>query len=254
MNIWFKWHRRIGLAVAPILLMLAITGVLINHVDSLGWQARQVYSSVIASLYGIPSQTVTGGIPLEGQLKNQWLYQVGTDIFLDTNPITQCEQSLVGGVLRRQSLAVLCEDRLLLLTLQGELIEQIPTLPAPLTALGHTGEETLVVQAQERVGKSGKQWQFDESNGDWLSVSGDDKAQWSQFQSLPAAMSAQVNADIPIPGLTQERVLLDLHSGRLFGQWGVWVVDASGVLLVFLIFSGVFTWLLRTLKRRKKKR
>ena len=43
-------------------------------------------------------------------------------------------------------------------------------------------------------------------------------------------------------GLPVERVLLDLHSGRIFGKPGVYVVDAAAILFLVLAASGVWLW------------
>ena len=42
-----------------------------------------------------------------------------------------------------------------------------------------------------------------------------------------------------------ERLLLDLHSGRFFGRFGPWVMDAAAVLIVLLGVSGTWIWLRR---------
>ena len=43
---------------------------------------------------------------------------------------------------------------------------------------------------------------------------------------------------LPSARISMERWLLDAHSGRLFGRWGVWIVDALALLLCVLVFSG----------------
>jgi uncharacterized iron-regulated membrane protein len=43
-------------------------------------------------------------------------------------------------------------------------------------------------------------------------------------------------------GLSLERVLLDLHSGRILGEAGVWLVDAAALLFLLLAGSGVWLW------------
>ena len=45
--------------------------------------------------------------------------------------------------------------------------------------------------------------------------------------------------------LTFERVLLDLHSGRIFGRAGPLVMDAAAVLFIALALTGFWMWLRR---------
>ncbi|MFT5351416.1 MAG: hypothetical protein ACI9MF_002239 [Gammaproteobacteria bacterium] len=44
-------------------------------------------------------------------------------------------------------------------------------------------------------------------------------------------------------GLSLERILLDLHSGRLLGNAGVFIVDLAALFFVFLALSGSWMWL-----------
>ena len=67
--------------------------------------------------------------------------------------------------------------------------------------------------------------------------------------SLPPALRDALTARQPLPGISRERVLLDLHSGRLFGWPGVLLVDLIGIGLGLMVLSGVWTSL-----RRKKRR
>jgi len=42
--------------------------------------------------------------------------------------------------------------------------------------------------------------------------------------------------------LTTERLFQDLHSGRLFGPGGVWLVNLSSLLLIVLSITGLWIW------------
>ncbi len=46
----------------------------------------------------------------------------------------------------------------------------------------------------------------------------------------------------PAAGFSYERLFLDLHSGRAFGGWGIWLVDLVGLGLMGLIVSGILAW------------
>ena len=48
--------------------------------------------------------------------------------------------------------------------------------------------------------------------------------------------------NIPEPIITLERVIIDIHSGHFFGVTGPYFMDAAAVAMLFLIFSGVYTW------------
>ncbi len=43
-------------------------------------------------------------------------------------------------------------------------------------------------------------------------------------------------------GLPLERIILDLHSGRMFGTFGEYVMDIVALLFIFLALSGGWMW------------
>ena len=49
-------------------------------------------------------------------------------------------------------------------------------------------------------------------------------------------------------GLSLERVILDLHSGRIVGQWGVYVVDGAALLFLALVITGLWMWMKQEIK------
>ena len=51
-----------------------------------------------------------------------------------------------------------------------------------------------------------------------------------------------------------EQILLDLHSGRLFGSFGVLVMDLAAILLVVLSITGFVAWNSSRLLRKNGKR
>lgn len=236
---WIQWHRRAGLLVAPVVLMLVITGILINHSQSLGWHSEPVYSPWLGRLYGIPAERVQQGFAVAPQ---QWLLQSGDELWLNSQALQHCEQ-LVAAERWPMGYAVLCDDSLLLLTTAGELIERISDLP---------GRQRLGLMADQLVvGSADQAWRLDDASFDWQPLPAAD-VRWAQAVALPAAERQRINAALPLPGVSAERVLLDLHSGRLFGDWGVWLVDAAAILMLFLAFSGSLTWAWRALRKRNR--
>jgi len=47
------------------------------------------------------------------------------------------------------------------------------------------------------------------------------------------------------PSISLETVILDLHSGRFFGQFGVLIMDIVGLLICILSITGLFAWINR---------
>ncbi len=42
--------------------------------------------------------------------------------------------------------------------------------------------------------------------------------------------------------LSAERILLDVHSGRILGRYGPWLMDGAAILLLILAATGLIGW------------
>lgn len=271
---WMKWHRRAGLFIAPIILMLAVTGILINHSQQLGWFEQPVYSKTIGLLYGVKAEAVLSGYPIlpipPGSSKSQqWAIQNGDQLLLDTRPVGHCSEALKGALTWDSMLTFLCGNELLFFTEAGELVEQMFDLPDAhyLGISEATGQ--LVLSSRPRRESSEYPapdcsravchylnpdlWQWQAAPSSDSGAATDTGLYWSSASQLPEQLSALLNRQQPLPGISLERVLLDLHSGRLFGTLGIWVVDLTGLLMILLVLSGAGTWGMRTLRRGRSK-
>lgn len=274
MAFWMKWHRRVGLFIAPVILMLAVTGILINHSQQLGWFEQPVYSKAIGLLYGVKPEPIVSGFPIlplqsdSLSAPRQWAIQSGDQLLLDTLPVGHCSGALKGALTWDSMLAFLCGNELLFFTQAGELVEQMFDLPDAhyLGISEATGR--LVISSRLRRESSDHpapdcsravchylnpdlwQWQA-ASSSDSSAV--DSGLRWSSARQLPERLSAPLNRQRPLPGISLERVLLDLHSGRLFGNLGILIVDLAGLLMILLVLSGAGTWSMRTLRKGRSK-
>jgi hypothetical protein len=75
---------------------------------------------------------------------------------------------------------------------------------------------------------------------------------WSSVEpvasgSLPAFVARGAPAGLPL-----DRILLDLHTGRLFGPIGVWVVNAASAAFLILAVTGLITALRRNGGKRER--
>lgn len=240
---WVQWHRRLGLMVALLVILLAVTGILINHSQSMGWHKQPVYSTLIARIYGIPVTVIDRGFPLQ----DHWITQVGHQLYRDQQPLaTECPDTLLGVALQPDMLALLCGNSLLLLEPSGELIERVTPLPDQPLALA-ANDDGLLLRTSAAV------WQYNDATGRWSAFTGDAALPWSTAAPLPAALQGWLAQRNPVPGISREQVLLDLHSGRLFGSAGVLVVDLVGIAVILLAASGLFTWIGRWRRHRRRR-
>lgn len=232
----FLWHRWLGLGVALFAIVLSITGLMLNHTDGLELDERRVTSPWVLQLYGIAPP------PLERayQIQGRWISQWGDRLFLDADPL-KATGSLRGAGTAAGIFVAAGGDQVLLLGPQGELIERVP-MPG-LQAIGQSAG-SLVVRTDNGLLRS------DEQLIGWSPVPQETEVAWSTRGPLPDVLRRDIQRALRGEGLPLERIVLDLHSGRLLGAAGVWLMDAAAAILIFGAFSGVWLWLRHRRRRR----
>ena len=73
---------------------------------------------------------------------------------------------------------------------------------------------------------------------------------WSTAQTIPAKLNNKIMAEGASVNL--EQFLLDLHSGRLIGNFGVYVMDIIAVLLIIQVITGCIAWANHQLLKRRR--
>lgn len=230
---FWRWHRRVGLTAAILAIILAVTGIALNHSPGMGLDKSYVTWSWIYPLYGddIPE------LPAY-RVAERWLYRnAAGQVYVDKAELAPCQGELVGALAHDGLFYIACAQELLLATPGGELVESITAstgLPVPLNGIGAAAGRVLV-----------------QAGGKWLEA---DLERLAFSSSIPQDVIIRQHAPGPLPQslreslltrdhwLSWERLLLDMHSGRLAGRAGVLLVDAAGLMLCILGLSGVAMW------------
>ncbi|HIF08882.1 MAG TPA: PepSY domain-containing protein [Sneathiellales bacterium] len=231
-----KWHRTLGLVSALFLVFLAITGVILNHGPALGLDGRTIDSPWLLDWYGMELRDEI----ISYRAGDHWLSWSDDHLFLDGRAVVERAAELNGVARTEDVIVVATLDTVYLLTREGDLIERLTgaALPGPIVRLGETADNQLIVETEAgrfaaKAGFMG--WAPTELN-----------ALWSVPTPTSDPIRQKVLVDYRGEGLPWSRVLLDLHSGRLFGSWGPYVMDATAIILVILALTGLINW-----KRRR---
>lgn len=234
-----RWHRRLGVAAALLAVLLAVTGLLLNHTEDLELDSRYVRATALLDWYGIRPP----GEPLSYAGGGHWVSQLGERLYFDDQELAVDEPGrLLGAVPLQDRMIIALEGRVMLLTLSGELLETLggaQGVPAGMRQIGVSGDK-LVVRASHGEYSADKdllQWQEGAKAGDHES------AEWARADMPPQALRAKLIEAYRGKGLTLERVLLDVHSGRIVGQAGVIAMDVAAIILILLAVSGIWMWI-----------
>ena len=237
-KIWrflFKFHRYIGLSSAIVLLMLAITGIALNHTEELKLDTQMIESESILNWYGIQTPSNLHSFPTQ----THWFSQSGQQIYFDHTSLRKTENILIGAIETNDFIVAAFNNTLLLLTSEGETIELIPT--NEIKKIGVNSLHQVIIQSKQLTLYS------DDNLISWQPYTKRDIL-WSKPMPLPIFIANKIKKTVRSNILPLERLLLDLHSGRFFGKIGVIIVDITGVLLVLLVLSGCTIWLKHKLR------
>lgn len=230
-----RWHARIGFAAVWFFLILAVTGLVLNHGSDLGLDAKYLHASWLARWYGLKSEPPRG-VFLAGHHEliagnGRWL--LDGRLFGDRLP------QPVGLVEVDDKLVVASRAALYLYRDDGELIDRLdrdalPAVPISAAGSGKSGKSGLVLRTGAGIFSS-------EDVMSWRPAPRRDVT-WSAPAELSVA-ERRTYEETLVPGISVQRVLLDLHSGRFAGRYGPLAVDTLAVMLAALSLSGAWLFL-----------
>ena len=228
-------HRTIGVVAAVFVIFMVISGLLLNHSNDLGLDKRHVSRPFVLDWYGLggPEQIYSFVVG------DEWLSIAGSQIYLnDSNAATLA--SGVGAVLSGDMLIVAGYEELLLLSRAGDLIERQAwnqSQNGAIESIGLINDSSVVVKTTKAL------WVADAQLLNWQSHEElEESPAWSIAVSTPPALQQGIENKYRGDGPSLERLLLDLHSGRVFGTIGIVVYDLLALALGFLAVSGLILW------------
>lgn len=242
---WYVWHRWLGILAALFVVMLAVTGIALNHTEALRLDQRLLQNTALLGWYDIElPQELASYTTAAGRLT-----QIGKRWFLDQQQLAGEFNELRGAVVAYSLLVAAGSDSVWLLTERGEVAEHMDRsagVPPSVQRIGVDANHHLVLDAASGFYRS------DSDLLQWRRTEPTEAVQWAKAQPLPDGLRNQLLRQYRGPGLPLERVLLDLHSGRIFGSWGVYLMDGAALIMVLLAGSGVWLWLRAQLSRSRR--
>ncbi len=231
-------HRYLGIVSAFFILLLSLSGIMLNHTDDLELDTTYIDNPALLQWYGIQTTPITNF-----QAEQFWVSFDGNTVYINKEKTGNCKK-LTGAHTFDTLLFISCENSLQIYNQHSQLIETIDKnfgLPTPVSGIGVNK-------------KNNKQQIYLLSQGSYYQINSQTLAfnklnSKSRQISLPAKAPTNVIKAIKIQsqnnGLNLERILLDIHSGRILGIFGVLLIDFAALLLIFMALSGLWVWLIR---------
>lgn len=235
------WHARIGVLAAVFFLTLSLTGVALNHTDALKLAKHEISAGWLMRWYGlVPS------VPERGFLfSNGYIAASGDRWVMDARvlPLVRPVSAMpVGAADWRNMRTIASAEALYLYSSDGQLVDRIAggALPGhPVRRLGSFASMLVLETPQGSFAtEDGISWEPLTSG----------QPVWSAEQDLPSSIKMELKQAFS-PSLSLERIMLDFHSGRIFGRYGPFIMDMAAVVLALLSVSGVWIYA-RTVRKK----
>ncbi|MDB5987156.1 MAG: PepSY protein [Nevskia sp.] len=237
-----SWHQRAGVAAFAFICWLAASGILLSRSTDLGFDQTDIGWPWLMALYGLHAEAPQQGY----RAGTHWLASTEACTLLDGRRLAPAIAQPLGFIVAGTQLLVATPHSLVLLSADGARIDELRAPILPVANLRRIGvldgaDGSIVVQDLDAyVSRDG---------GDHWRAVPIEQVHWSQTAALDDTQRQQL---LPYaqPRMRVEQVLIDLHSGRLFGRVGSWIITAVGVVALWLAPSGFFMWL----RARRRKR
>lgn len=229
-------HRVVAIGAFSFLILLAITGLLLNHSDDLGLPHQYISGAVAKGLYGVEAPPIDAAF---AAAESVFVTLSGT-LYADIAPVADDVGEIRGAVASNGIIVVVTDREVILTTREATLIERTDMASGQqLHRVGLDGSRVIVELADGRF-----EFDYDQMQLLALEPATSDIA-WSesvqpedeQLRQLGNATSGQI--------ISWERVLSDLHSGRILPTVGRYLFDLAALCLLYLCISGVFLWFRR---------
>lgn len=239
-----RLHRSFGVGAAVFVFFMVLSGLAINHSNGFGLDKRHVSQPFLLGWYGLGSPETI----LSFAVGNDWLSFAGSQLYLNDKFVATSSIGK-GAVSSRDLVIAAANDEILLLDHDGNLVERLPW-----SSIGSAPIESIGLHANSIVSvkSAGQVWLADTELLNWRrDKDATANPLWSLSEPAPDDIQQAITRLYRGDGLNLERVLLDLHSGRIFGPIGVFIYDLLALAIGFLSISGLILWFR---SRRKGKR
>jgi len=227
------WHRKLGIIAAFFLIFLSLSGIALNHTELLSLSHQKVSTSWLQDHYGIKAPN-----KIDFYQNNQ-LVVTNELVWLKDRLLVEASESVISVARFQHFIVVATEQMLFLFTPEGELVDKLGStsgLPNNISAM-HIDSATIILNTDSGY------YQSDSELFDWQPISTIAEPKWISQNQATTEERLLAISQYKSHFLTWERIIVDTHSGRFFGRFGVLVMDVVAILLILLSVSGLYIWL-----------
>lgn len=231
----YVWHRYAGLFAVIFVILITLTGIALNHTDNFALKSQHLSSKLILDLYNIQTPSKI----LRFKTNNRIITQADDLLFIDKNSVIPIEATLKGVYEFNGILVVALTNQLLLLDSNNLLVETLQAadgVPKNIDYIGMDAHQRFNIIANGRgyLLQNDLTLKKNQLSADYT---------WLNPEPISDILRDDINQLYRSKIISLETFVLDIHSGRFFGQYGTLFFDVVGFVLIFLAVTGVIIWL-----------
>lgn len=235
-----EWHRKLGIISVFFLIFLSLSGIALNHTEGLNLAHKPITATWLLDHYGIkPPSDVRYFADQKVNITDRF-------IWLNETLLIETDSNIISIAELDNFLLILTSDELIIYTLDGQLVDKLNSasgLPDNITAMALTDQHVV-------VNTPAGYYQSDRDFISWQVVHFVTEPQWVVETKVNHTELAQAENRYRAQYLNLERIILDAHSGRILGTFGVILMDIVAIILIILSLSGAYIWLRYTRAKR----
>jgi hypothetical protein len=241
----YLWHKYIGLTAAVFVFLLCLTGMALNHTGDLKLGRHYISANWLLDHYNVSEPSIIKSFPL----KKKPASQVDDSLFIGEHYVGSIEREMVGALDFYGMIIVALKGQLLLLDDNLTIIEEFGRadgVPILLQGIGYTSANQLTFKTPTQT------LTVDDAFIEWSEMDNSIQTQWSAPIELSKSQQQSLSKHYRAHIIRLESLVLDLHSGRFFGRYGVFFFDFIAITLMFLAATGIWIWLRQKAAHKKK--
>jgi hypothetical protein len=231
----YIWHRYAGLFAAFFVIFLSITGIALNHTDDLSLKSQHITSNTLLDLYRVQAPTHIWQV----KTAQHTVTQADDVLFVNSGQAISIESSVVGAAMFDDFLIIALTNALLLVDANNQVVEtltELDNVPKDIEKLGVNGNGDIYLQSKQQLLRLNNDLSL-QSHAEDVGIS------WVELKAISGQEESSIIQRYKSNIISLETLMLDIHSGRFFGPYGVWFFDFIGIILLFLASTGIIIWL-----------
>jgi hypothetical protein len=231
---WVKWHKWVGACASIFVISLSVTGIILLHTDDLSLSKNTTSNTLLMKLYGIDTEYES----VSFYTGNTWIVQINERLYINDAFINSTDSELIGVVWTGGFYVLAFNDHIDLRAADLQLVERINSvlgLPGDINKIAYIDSKNIIIRSDSQTFIS------DLDLLSWTLAS-DNEYPWITPSPLPSSQLELIKDDLHGPGISIEKVVLDIHTGRIFGTVGVIAMDIAVILFLILTLSGWVSW------------